>query len=252
MPVGVDRRCAGGPCPHCRRCRSRSREAAAMASAARRSGPAPEPASDGARRQLDPTALEHRPARSPAPTASPPAAASSGSPTGTSNTVTRVNAQSRQVEGDPIQVGAEPDSLAEGLGAMWVTNTSGNSVTRMDLGTGEPLGTHPVARRARGDPGRARVGLGREWSRRLGQPPRRRAATSSAKADVGRGARSARRHGRRGLGHGEQGEQDRRARPRQRRPDRPQPSRSTARRAASPTSRYRGELWVSASAADRS
>ena len=60
------------------------------------------------------------------------------------NTVTRVNAQSRQVDGEPIQVGAEPDSLAEGLGAMWVTNTSDNSVTRLDLGSGEPMGTHAV------------------------------------------------------------------------------------------------------------
>jgi serine/threonine-protein kinase len=66
------------------------------------------------------------------------------------NTVTRVNARSRQVDGDPIQVGAEPDSLAEGLGAMWVTNTSDNSVTRMDLGTGEPLDTHPVRARPEG------------------------------------------------------------------------------------------------------
>jgi DNA-binding beta-propeller fold protein YncE len=60
------------------------------------------------------------------------------------NTVTRVNAQSRQVEGEPIAVGAEPDSLAEGLGAMWVTNTSDNSVTRLDLDSGEELGTHAV------------------------------------------------------------------------------------------------------------
>jgi serine/threonine-protein kinase len=60
------------------------------------------------------------------------------------DTVTRVNAQSRQVDGEPIQVGQEPDSLAEGLGAMWVTNTSSNSVTRMDLGTGKPLGNHDV------------------------------------------------------------------------------------------------------------
>jgi DNA-binding beta-propeller fold protein YncE len=66
------------------------------------------------------------------------------------DTVTRVNAESRQVEGEPIQVGREPDSLAEGLGAMWVTNTSGNSVTRMDLDTGEPLGTHPVGARPEG------------------------------------------------------------------------------------------------------
>jgi serine/threonine protein kinase/DNA-binding beta-propeller fold protein YncE len=60
------------------------------------------------------------------------------------DTVTRVDAGSRQVEGDPIQVGREPDSLAAGLGAMWVTNTSDNSVTRLDLGSGKSLGTHPV------------------------------------------------------------------------------------------------------------
>ena len=60
------------------------------------------------------------------------------------NTVTRVNAQTRQVDGEPIEVGAEPDSLAEGLGAMWVTNTSDNSVTRLDVGSGEELGTHAV------------------------------------------------------------------------------------------------------------
>ena len=60
------------------------------------------------------------------------------------NTVTRVNAQSRRVEGDPIRVGTEPDSLAEGLGGMWVTNTSDNSVTQLDLGSGKPLGTHAV------------------------------------------------------------------------------------------------------------
>ena len=60
------------------------------------------------------------------------------------NTVTRVKAQSRRVEGDPIRVGTEPDSLAEGLGGMWVTNTSDNSVTQLDLGSGKPLGTHAV------------------------------------------------------------------------------------------------------------
>jgi serine/threonine protein kinase len=66
------------------------------------------------------------------------------------DTVTRVNAETRQVEGDPIQVGAEPDSLAAGLGAMWVTNTSGNTVTRLDLDTGEPMDTHPVGARPEG------------------------------------------------------------------------------------------------------
>ncbi len=60
------------------------------------------------------------------------------------DTVTRVSAETRQVDGEPIPVGAEPDSLAEGLGAMWVTNTSANSVTRMDLGSGEVMGTDPV------------------------------------------------------------------------------------------------------------
>ncbi|HEX6653238.1 MAG TPA: protein kinase [Thermoleophilaceae bacterium] len=66
------------------------------------------------------------------------------------NTVTRVNARTRQVEGNPIPVGTEPDSLAAGLGAMWVTNTSDNSVTRLDLDTGEPMGTHPVGARPEG------------------------------------------------------------------------------------------------------
>jgi DNA-binding beta-propeller fold protein YncE/outer membrane biosynthesis protein TonB len=66
------------------------------------------------------------------------------------NTVTRVNAQSRRVEGDPIQVGQEPDSLAEGLGAMWVTNTSDNSVSRLDLETGEVLDEYPVRARPEG------------------------------------------------------------------------------------------------------
>jgi predicted Ser/Thr protein kinase len=60
------------------------------------------------------------------------------------NTVTRVNAETRKVQGEPIDVGQEPDSLAEGLGAMWVTNTSDNSVTRLDLDSGKPLGTHAV------------------------------------------------------------------------------------------------------------
>jgi serine/threonine protein kinase len=60
------------------------------------------------------------------------------------NTVTRVNAKSRKIDGEPIEVGAEPDSLAAGLGAMWVTNTSENTVTRMDLGSGEPIETHDV------------------------------------------------------------------------------------------------------------
>jgi DNA-binding beta-propeller fold protein YncE len=66
------------------------------------------------------------------------------------NTVTRVNANTRQVEGEPIQVGQEPDSLAEGLGAMWVTNTGDNSVSRLDLETGEVMGTHPVRARPEG------------------------------------------------------------------------------------------------------
>jgi hypothetical protein len=60
------------------------------------------------------------------------------------NTVTRVDAESRQVEGNPIPVGTEPDSLAAGLGAMWVTNTSDNSVMRLDVGDGTRLGTHQV------------------------------------------------------------------------------------------------------------
>jgi serine/threonine protein kinase len=60
------------------------------------------------------------------------------------NTVTRVNAKTRQVDGEAIEVGAEPDSLAEGLGEMWVTNTSDNSVTRLDLGSGDEVDTHAV------------------------------------------------------------------------------------------------------------
>ena len=66
------------------------------------------------------------------------------------NTVTRVNAKTRQVEGEPIRVGREPDSLAEGLGAMWVTNTSDNSVSRLDLDSGEVLDTHAVRARPEG------------------------------------------------------------------------------------------------------
>jgi serine/threonine protein kinase/DNA-binding beta-propeller fold protein YncE len=66
------------------------------------------------------------------------------------NTVTRVNARSRQVEGNPIPVGTEPDSLAAGLGAMWVTNTSDDSVTRLDLGDGTRLGTHTVGKAPEG------------------------------------------------------------------------------------------------------
>ena len=38
----------------------------------------------------------------------------------------------------------QADSLAEGLGGMWVTNTSDNSVTQLDLGSGKPLGPHAV------------------------------------------------------------------------------------------------------------
>jgi serine/threonine protein kinase/DNA-binding beta-propeller fold protein YncE len=60
------------------------------------------------------------------------------------DTVTRVNARTRRVEGNPIPVGTEPDSLAAGLGAMWVTNTSDNTVTRLDPGDGTRLGTHMV------------------------------------------------------------------------------------------------------------
>ena len=82
------------------------------------------------------------------------------------NTVTRVNARSRQVDGDPIQVGAEPDSLAEGLGAMWVTNTSDNSVTRMELGTGEPMGHPSGRRRPEGIVIAPRLSLDCEWRRR--------------------------------------------------------------------------------------
>ena len=66
------------------------------------------------------------------------------------NTVTRVNARSRQVDGEPIEVGREPDSLAEGLGAMWVTNTSDNTVSRLDLDTGEVQDTYPVRARPEG------------------------------------------------------------------------------------------------------
>jgi DNA-binding beta-propeller fold protein YncE len=107
------------------------------------SGSKPERSGDARATALDPTPLE--------PVTLEPGA--DGVATGAGfvwvanrerNTVTRVNAGSRELEGDPIQVGEEPDSLAEGLGAMWVTNTSGDSVTQMDLGTGEPLGTHPV------------------------------------------------------------------------------------------------------------
>ena len=66
------------------------------------------------------------------------------------DTVTRVNARTRKVEGNPIPVGTEPDSLAAGLGAMWVTNTSDNTVTRLDLDTGEEIGTHAVRARPEG------------------------------------------------------------------------------------------------------
>ena len=136
------------------------------------------------------------------------------------DTVTRVNAESRQVEGEPIQVGDEPDSLAEGLGAMWVTNTGDDSVTSLDPESGDELSTETVgggpegitvahdavwvANGGDGTVSRLNPQTGRSFSVRVGNAPVQLAATSDA-VWVDR----------------EQGRQDRRARRRQRAADWP-------------------------------
>ena len=60
------------------------------------------------------------------------------------STVSSFDPQSREMEGEPIAVGALPRSLAFGLGYVWVANGEDGTVDRIDPEAGEVVGD-PIA-----------------------------------------------------------------------------------------------------------
>ena len=50
-----------------------------------------------------------------------------------SGTVVKIDLQTNRIVGTPIQVGVRPGLMAVGEGALWVTNSFGNDVSRIAL-----------------------------------------------------------------------------------------------------------------------
>jgi DNA-binding beta-propeller fold protein YncE len=48
------------------------------------------------------------------------------------HTLTRINARTSRVVGEPVPVGINPYALAVTSGSVWVTNVADDSVTRVD------------------------------------------------------------------------------------------------------------------------
>jgi YVTN family beta-propeller protein len=65
-------------------------------------------------------------------------------------TVTRIDARTNQVVGDPVEIGGRPVGVAIGAGAVWVASGTGG-VTRLDPDSGAPMGEPtPVRGRLQG------------------------------------------------------------------------------------------------------
>jgi DNA-binding beta-propeller fold protein YncE len=74
-------------------------------------------------------------------------------------TVSRVDAETGQLEGSPIGVGDEPSSVRVGGGSVWVANAGSDTVTRIGLKSFEAKQTIRVG----GRPTAVRVGAGSVW-----------------------------------------------------------------------------------------
>src|SRR5918998_43343 len=53
------------------------------------------------------------------------------------DTVTRVNGQTLQVEGEPIAVGDQPRGIAVGSGGVWVVNNGDRTITKIETASAQ-------------------------------------------------------------------------------------------------------------------
>lgn len=75
------------------------------------------------------------------------------------DTVVRIDPQTNQLAGDPIQTGRAPLSLALGEGSLWVANHDAHTITRVDLATNQILANITVP----SEPHRVAYGEGAVW-----------------------------------------------------------------------------------------
>jgi len=73
--------------------------------------------------------------------------------------VIRIDPQTNQLIGEPIQTGRAPLSLAVGEGSVWVANHDANTITRIDLATNQVLANITVP----SEPHRVAYGEGAVW-----------------------------------------------------------------------------------------
>ncbi|HEU0293378.1 MAG TPA: hypothetical protein VFR47_11620 [Anaerolineales bacterium] len=75
------------------------------------------------------------------------------------DTVVRIDPQTNQLAGDPIQTGRAPLSLALEEGSLWVANHDAHTITRVDLATNQVLANITVP----SEPHRVAYGEGAVW-----------------------------------------------------------------------------------------
>src|SRR6266498_624811 len=75
------------------------------------------------------------------------------------DTVIRIDTQTNQLIGEPIQTGRAPLSLAVGGGSVWVANHDAHTITRIDLATDKVLANITVP----SEPHRVAYGEGAVW-----------------------------------------------------------------------------------------
>ena len=75
------------------------------------------------------------------------------------DTVVRIDPQTDQITGDPIQTGRAPLSVAVGEGSLWVANHDAHTITRIDLATNQVVANINVP----SEPHRVAYGEGAVW-----------------------------------------------------------------------------------------
>jgi YVTN family beta-propeller protein len=75
------------------------------------------------------------------------------------NTVIRIDPQTGQIVGDPVQTGRAPLSVTVGEGSLWVANHDAHTITRIDLATNQVLANITVP----SEPHRVAYGEGAVW-----------------------------------------------------------------------------------------
>src|SRR6185295_975399 len=75
------------------------------------------------------------------------------------DTVVRIDPQTDQITGDPIQTGRAPLSVAVGEGSLWVANHDAHTITRIDLATNQVVANVTVP----SEPHRVAFGEGAVW-----------------------------------------------------------------------------------------